>query len=440
MSVLLPRFTAVLLTASWLAASPAEAQPAIALEESFKPGAQYLVGCRVDVAGSLTLPLEKGEQAPKTLKVSGTSALDYHERILAAGKDKQVTRTIRYYGKLDFQRKVGDQTQQSSLRPQVRRLVILREGHVEVPFSPDGPMTWNELDLIRTDVFAPALAGLLPTQRVNVGDSWKPASAALQELTDLDKLDQVDVTCKLDQLPTLNNRKHARVTFSGTLRGIGEDGPTRHNLDGYLYFDLESNHISYVSMHGTQELLDKNGKAIGSIEGTFTMTRRPETCKELGDQAIQGLKLEPNEDNTQLLYDNPDIGVKFLHPRRWHVAGVRGTQVALDEKSGHGLLITVEPLKNIPTAAQFLQESKGFLEQQKVKIGQIAATRQLQAAPNSVELFSIDVESGGQRFVMVYLVLRQAKMGATIAARVLPQQQQAILQDIERIAKSVQMP
>jgi hypothetical protein len=41
---------------------------------------------------------------------------------------------------------------------------------------------------------------------------------------------------------------------------------------------------------------------------------------------------------------------------------------------------------------------------------------------------------------MVYFVLRQAKGGATIAARVLPQQQQLILQDIEQIARSVQMP
>ena len=61
------------------------------------------------------------------------------------------------------------------------------------------------------------------------------------------------------------------------------------------------------------------------------------------------MALEPNADNTQLLYDNPDLGVRFLHPRRWRVAGVRGAQVALDETGGNGLLLTLEPAATVPT-------------------------------------------------------------------------------------------
>jgi hypothetical protein len=427
--------------ACWLlAATFVQAQQAMQLKETLQPGTLYAVSCKVEVTGTLTLPLEKGQTTPKSLKVSGTSALEYHERVLALTKDQQVDRTIRFYRKLEFQRKVGDQTQQSSLRPEVRRLVILRHHQVENAFSPDGPMTWNELDLIRTDVFSPALTTLLPAQPARLGDSWKATITAIQELTDLDRIDETTVMCKLDQLPVLGGRKHARISFTGSVRGIGEDGPTRHTLDGYLLFDQESNHIGYLSMRGTQQLLDKDGKTAGTVEGTFTMTRWPEACKELGDQALQGLKLEPNEENTQLLYDNPELGVRFLHPRRWRVAGVRGPQVALDENSGHGLLLTVEPLKQVPTAAQFLLESKGFLEKEKAKILRIEQPQQLQAAPKSVEQFSIEVENGGQNFVMVYLVLRQAKTGATIAARVLPRDQQVIRQDIERIARSLQMP
>jgi hypothetical protein len=413
-------------------------QPTV-IRETLQPGSQYSVSCRVEVSGNLTLPLEKGQTTPKALKVTGNSVLEYHERVLAL-KDQQVDRTIRLYRKLDFQRKVGEQAQQSSLRPAVHRLVILRKNQVEVPFSPDGPMTWNELDLIRTDVFSPALTGLLPTQPVSIGDTWKATAASVQELTDLEKIDDGNLTCKLDQLPVLGGRKHARITFSGGVRGIGEDGPTRHAVDGYLLFDLESNHIGYVWMRGLQHLVDKEGKTGGTVEGTFTMTRRPEAIKELADPALQGLKLEPNEENTQLLYDNPELGVKFLHPRRWRVAGVRGPQVAIDENSGHGLLMTVEPLKQIPGTAQFLQESKTFLEQQKAKVLRVDSPKQIQAAPKAIERFSMEVESGGQRFMMVYFVLRQGKTGATIAARVLPQQQQVILQDVERIARSIEMP
>ena len=31
---------------------------------------------------------------------------------------------------------------------------------------------------------------------------------------------------------------------------------------------------------------------------------------------LRGVALEPSADNTLLLYDNPDMGVRFLHPRR----------------------------------------------------------------------------------------------------------------------------
>jgi len=425
--------------ALFLAAAPTQAQDAFRLSEALPPGTQYSVSCRVEVSGTLTLPLEKGQTAPKTLSVNGTSAIDYHERILTVNNNQQVKTTVRMYRKLEFQRKVGDQTQASTLRPEVRRLVILRHNQVEVPFSPDGPMTWNEMDLIRTDVFTPALTGLLPVQSVRLHDRWNAAGFAVQELTDLEKIEEGTVTCQLDQLATQNGRRQARISFTGTVRGVGEDGPTRHTLDGYFLFDLQSSHLSYLSVRGVQQLLDKDGKTAGKVEGTFVLTRHPESCKELADEALRPLKLEPNEDNTQLLYDNPELGVRFLHPRRWRVAGVRGRQIALDENDGSGLLLTLEPLKQTPTAAQFLQESKSWLEQQKAKVLRVDPVRQLQGGPKAVEQFSVDVEIDKQRVLMHYLVLRQAKGGATVAARVLPKQQQVILQDIEKIARSVQI-
>ena len=431
------RFALTLLAlALWTTVSPAQEQ--VRLSETLPPGTQYSVSCRVEVNGSLTLPPEKG-QAARTLAVNGTSAIDYYERVLTVNDSKQVKTTIRMYRKLDFQRKVGDQVQSSSLRPEVRRLVILRHNQIEVPFSPDGPLTWNEMDLVRTDVFTPALAGLLPTQAVRPRDRWNATSFSVQELTDLDKIEEGTVACQLDQVTTVNGRRQARITFSGAVRGVGEDGPTRHNLEGFLVFDLETNHVSSLSVRGSQQLLDKEGKTIGKIEGTFVLTRQPDSCKDLSDEALRPLKLEPNEDNTLLLYDNRELGVRFLHPRRWRVAGTSGRQIGVDENSGSGLLLTLGTLKETPSAPQFLQESKAFLEQQKAKVLRVEPVKVMQAAPLSIEQFALEVEIGGQRVLMHYVVLRQASGGATIAARVLPKQQQLILQDIEKIARSLRL-
>jgi hypothetical protein len=427
------------LAALCLATFPNQAQDTYRLYEILPVGAQYTVSGHVEVAGSLTLPLEKGQTSPKTLPVVGISQIDYGERVLTLNKLDQAKTTIRSYRQLEFNRKVGDQAQASTLRPEVRRMVILRHNQVEVPFSPDGPMTWNELDLIRTDVFTPALSGFLPTGPVRLNQRWNAAAYAVQELTDLDKIEEGTLVCELEKVAQINGRRQARIGFSGTVRGVGEDGPTRHQLDGHLLFDLESNYLSFLSVRGSQQLLDKDGKVVGKIEGTFVLTRKRESSKDLGDDALRPLKLEPNEENTQLLYDNTELGVRFLYPRRWRVAGVRGRQVAVDENGGSGLLLTLETLQQTPTAAQFLQESKTWLEQEKVKMLKAEPTRQLQAAPRAVDQFALDVEINGQRVLMDYLVLRQAKTGATIAARVVGTQQALIVQDIEKIARSVEL-
>ena len=62
---------------------------------------------------------------------------------------------------------------------------------------------------------------------------------------------------KFDQVPS--SRWLARIQFAGTVAGVNEDGPNRQQLDGYCYFDLESQHVSYVFLKGVHLLLDKEG-------------------------------------------------------------------------------------------------------------------------------------------------------------------------------------
>ncbi len=413
------------------------ADDSVRLRENSPEGYQYHVNCRVEVTGSLTLPPEKEKAAAKQLPVRGTSLIDYDERVLST-KASQVDKTLRIYRQVDFQRRIGDRPQEATIRPEVRRLVVLRLNHVEVPFSPDGPLMWGEIDLVRTDVFTPALTGLLPDGSVRLGDRWKATNSAVQELTDMERIEEGQVECRLDQVGMLQDRRQARVNFSGTVRGVNEDGPNRQRLEGFFYFDLESNHVSYLSLNGVSILLDKDGKEVGRVEGQFVLTRQTnQRCRELSDEALRGLKLEPTEDNTRLLYDNPDLGVRFLYPRRWKVMGVRGRQVAVDEANGNGLLLTLEPASQVPNGAQYLRESKDWLEQQKAKVLTIDSPRRLAGDRGELEHFSLDVQLPTQKISMDYYVIRQTLGGATLAARLLPSGSSAMKKDVESIARSV---
>jgi hypothetical protein len=412
----------------------------VLLREAVAPGYQYHVSCRVQLSGKLTLPATKAKDAPAAIEITGHSAIEYDERVLELDKDSNVSKAIRSYSRMEFERKVGSEVQQNSLRPEARKLVLLRLKQVEVPFSPTAPLTWGEIDMVRTDVFTPALAGLLTQRPVRPGDRWLASQAAAQELTDLESIEEGELECRLESVSLVGKRRHARVAFSGRLRGLGEDGPTRHHLDGFVLFDLESSHLSYLSMKGIQSMLDKDSES-GKIEGTFVLTRQPQqTIADLSDAALRGLTLEPNDDNTQLLYDNPELGLRFLYPRRWRVAGAKGRQLGLDETRGSGgLLMTIENLKRVPSGAQYLDESRSWLTQQKVTIVRSDPPRTLQGSPNHLEHFVIDSFINKQSVRLAYYVIRQPQGGVTLAARLLSRDMAALEADVQRIARSIQV-
>ncbi len=418
----------------------AAAQGPVWLREAFPAGYQYHVGIREEASGELKLPPEGDKPAPPPVKVQGRGSYEYDERVLAPGApNSPVPKTFRVYRQIELERTVGDQPQSATLRPEVRRLVLLRRGHREVPFSPDGPLTWGEINLVSKDVFTPALAALLPDRPVRPGDRWPAGATAVEELTDLERIEG-GLECQFEQVHTAGGRRLARVRFAGSVRGVNEDGPNGQRLKGHFDFDLDANYLSSLVLEGVHVLLDKDGREAGQVTGRFQLTRQaPIRSPELRDEAVRTLALEPSDDNTLLLYDNPDLGVRFLHPRRWRVGRVSGRQVTLDEHDGSGLLLTVEPPASVPTGAAYLAESREFLLKQKVTVQRADPPRRLQGPPDELEQFGLDAAIGGRRERLEYYVIKQPAGGATLAARLALSDLPALQRDVERIARSVRV-
>src|SRR5262249_36166815 len=153
----------------------------------------------------------------------------------------------------------------------------------------------------------------------------------------------------------------------------------------------------------------------GRVKGQFVLTRQANVrSPELADTSLRGLTLEPNADNTLLLYDNQALGVRFLYPRRWRVGRIQGRQVALDEANGNGGLLTGEP-----TVAAFSTEIRAYLTKQGAKILRGDPPRRLHGPPEELDQFGLDVEMAGRHERLEYFVVRQPTGGATMAARLL---------------------
>lgn len=416
------------------------AQDAVTLAETFKPGHAYKVEAQVKIDGKLAVPGEKGKPA-QLVPVAGVSRLVYDERILDA-EDAAAQKAVRAYREADFKRTVGTNAQDAGIRPSVRRMVVIRAGDRRAPFSPDGPLTWAEIDVVRTDVFNPAaVPGLLPPGPVKPGQTWKVTAAAVAELTDMGKVDEGGLTVEFVGVTAVEGKRVARLKVSGTVRGVNEDGPNRQKLDGTAFFNLDAGMLTYLSVRGTHELLDgTTGQTMGVVEGQFIMTRTPLATlpADLSDGSLRGLGLKPDAENTLLLYDDANLGVRFLYPRGWRVGAVQGKQVTLDHAGlGGGVLITVEPAGKVPTADAYLRETAAFLQKEKARVTVLAKPARVRAEPVQLDRFTLDVAFDKDAARVEYAVLTQTDGGATVAAR-LPLATAADLRaDVERVVRSL---
>jgi hypothetical protein len=416
----------------------------VRLTESFKPNHTTKVDVRVKVTGKIALPpTEKGKPG-RVVSIEGTSTLIFEERVLAPD-EVDTLKTIRVYREAAFERTQDGVKLEASIRPSVRRMVIYRPLELKdalarpVPFSPDGPLTFGELDVVRTDVFNPALIpGLLPPNAVKPGATWKAAAAAVAELTNLEKVDEGSLTIEFVGIVKPNGKQLARLKVGGTVRGVDEDGPSRQKLDGTAYFDLDAGLLTYLSLKGSREMLDGKGQTVGMREGQFAMTRTPvaRMPADLSDASLRDLDLKTTPENTLLLYDNTDLGVRFLHPRGWHLGAVQGKQVTFDHARGSGLLITVESPAKVPTAEAYLKEVQADLEKQKITVTASEKPTRLRAEPVQLDRFAFDATVGTKKQRLEYAVLKQTDGGVTVAAT-LPADDADVRAEVMRIVRSL---
>ncbi|MGL6094514.1 MAG: hypothetical protein ACRC7O_01765, partial [Fimbriiglobus sp.] len=275
------------------------AEDPVRLSEKFDTSDVTRVEVRVTLSGRVTVPGESGKPA-QTLPIRGSSTLIYDERPLPTA-DSKTSRVARFYRDVRFTRTVGPQEQTADIRPGVRRMIVMRSDRgKKAPFSPDGPLTWGEIDVVRTDIFAPALVpGLLPAGPVKPGATWPMTPAAVTELTDIDPIDDGRLNVEYVSDITLDGKRYAKISISGAVRGAGEDGPTRQSLEGIGYFERDAGRLSYLNLTGSRELLGPDGLATGKIDGKFVLTRKPAgRVPELSDTELRPADTSPTPDNT----------------------------------------------------------------------------------------------------------------------------------------------
>jgi len=316
-------------TALALAAPPprtAASKQTYSFQSARKPGAIDHVVVQLEVAGELK---EKEEHAGKTRAVpmSGVCNLQYDEKTLevpAAASGR--LRSIRVYDKAAAVIKRAEESRKPSLRPERSLIAMQIDSKAATLFSPQGPLSRDELEV--TDVLGNSLLldRLLPDKPVPIGHSWKSSEKVIAVLLGLDAVSECDVQSTLKEV----TETVARFELAGRVEGTILDAPAQIEIRGKYRVDRRLMRIDWLG------LLLKKQKGIGEVEAGLNIAARVQVtitprdaCPALGAAALKGLVLEPTADLIELTCGPARGGWELAHDRRWHQRGELSDMIVL---------------------------------------------------------------------------------------------------------------
>jgi hypothetical protein len=410
----------------------------VTIQEIVKPGMSVEIKTSVNLTGSLT-ELKSDAKRPNTISVWASGQSHYRERFLDVANKGEVTTLARRYLKAMLEKERGEAKQGIQLRSAVERIAVERIDDQTTLFSPDGPLTGPELDLLRAESFVPALRGLLPTKPAKTGDQWQASNVAASELTGVSPIESGGLNCVFYEVKSSDSGTMARINFSGTLVGPTDQGPTRLAVDGHLLFDLDQQLVSYILMNGRSEILDSSGKTTGKLEGRYELRRQPAIDDpRLADIALAGVALKPNSENTALLFEAPQLGVRFQYPRNWELVSIAKNNVQFEEPTGGNMRLTFDPVP-APSVDKLQSDLLGWLKQQKatVQVKESAETETLTDALKA-ERFTVRAEHQKHDKEWTYLIVRNANRSAVLAANFIQDRAEAIRSDQYFVARTLE--
>ena len=255
-------------------------------------------------------------EAPKALNLRVETRLAFAERVLKVGPRGRVTHSVRSVVQAASAINGEIRPMAAVLRPEVRLLLAEPRGGSIVVFSPDGPLTRPELELVQGPGDPLALRSLLPDHPVAVGDHWTVGDDAARSLSAYDALASNALEATLESV----DEKTAKVRLRGVLRGAALGAEGTITASGSFTVDRKAGWIDSLKLDRTETRKPGAVEAGLDIKSTLIVERRPaEIPGELTDKALASISLNSNPRREQLLLVSVDRKYSLVHDRDWHL-------------------------------------------------------------------------------------------------------------------------
>ena len=240
--------------------------------------------------GTLRPAVPEGEKAAKPLSLTVESRLLAVEVPLALAKDGSAARVARWVGQAASAVNGEVRPLPTDLRPEVRLIVAERRNGAVVAYSPAGPLTRSELEVVEGDGDPLLLAALLPTKAVEVGTRYVVEFEGARALSGYDAL----ATNRLEGTVASLDADTAKITLKGEVRGAARGGEGVMRFDGELTFDRKLNRVQRLSLGRSETRKAGPVEAGLEFKSTLVVERADaERPPELAEPALAGLPASP---------------------------------------------------------------------------------------------------------------------------------------------------
>jgi hypothetical protein len=284
-----------------------------ALQEKIAVGDQWRVEMAMRLAGEVQI---RNADKTITLKLSATARHLFPERVLQVRGDGLPTQVARFYEQARADITTQGVTSTRTLRPDRRLQVAQRIKDETVTYSPSGPLGREELELTGEHLDVLMFHGLLPTEAVVVGETWKIPIPVAQALAALDGVTSQDLRCKLESV----KGGEARVSVAGTVAGISRGAEVKAAVEGAYTFDLKARKLASLQWKQKEQRHQGPVNPAVKFESTTTVKRTFGVQAEaLANAAVADIPVEPNPGHLLLSFGDAKGRWELLHDRSWHV-------------------------------------------------------------------------------------------------------------------------
>ncbi len=261
----------------------------------------------LQVEGHLKLLDPENKERRIPLEVSGNFV--YEEKVL----DPATREVARYYHTAEAKIQLEKSSHQPRLTSE-HSLIGMRLSEGKARFwSPGGPLSRDESELIDLQASSVLLADLLPRQPVQIGDTWKPEAGALAPFLTIDVVNASEVTCKLAEI----KEGRAVVEITGKASGAAEGVPTEVEVSAKYAYHLAERRFTSLAMAVKEDRSIGQAEPGLEITGRLTMVLSPlATPQKLTASAVAAIQ-SASGDVPPLRYESTDQGFRVVLDPRW---------------------------------------------------------------------------------------------------------------------------